>query len=347
MSNSKSFDDYLMSPRYSDIESRSEVSLETSLGPYTFSLPIISSPMDTITNAEMAAAMAEAGGLGIVHRGQEAAVQAHEVGLGVVIAREKGVKDPIIGAAIGVKVEDVDRAERLVDAGAKILCIDVCHGHHINVKRQIKRLQHLNTTIIAGNIATRNGAMFLADQGVAGIRVGIGNGSICSTRLNTGHGVPQATALMHAAWGVSGVMDSTSPPEARPALISDGGCRNGGDIVKALALGADMVMLGSMLSGTYETPGNCDDDGYKVYRGMASEGAQADWGGGVKSVEGVTAKVRSKGAVGPLLDALAENLRAGLSYSGARTIKDLQACADRIIVSQSSLRESDTHIRFQ
>ena len=338
---SLTFGDILLAPQYSDLRSRKEASLETKIGPHTFSLPLISSPMDTVTGGWMAAEMACAGGLGIVHRGQTILSQYDELVFAKNYARHHltlPVFDVILGAAIGVKEVDIERAQACVEAGAKIICIDVSHGHHILVKEQVERLNQFlpDVTIIAGNVATDMGAHFLESLGVHAIRVGIGNGSICSTRLNTGHGVPQVEALQAA---------KLYAPHT--AIISDGGCSTAGDILKALALGADMVMLGSMLAGTNETPGDFvakNDSSMKSYRGMASAAAQSDWTESVYSVEGIASVIPAKGSVGKILEDIRQNLQAGLSYSGARTIKELQEKAQFLQVTQAGQREGRTHI---
>ena len=238
MKKSLSFDDVLLEPKYSDIESRAQIDVSNYLDEYTYlSLPVVASPMDTVTETEMATAISKVGGLGVIHRYNTIEEQ-------VILAKKtKGH----VAAAIGVTGDYEARAASLVEAGCRILCLDVAHGHHALVRTALKTLrQNLGDKIhlMAGNVATLEAFNDLADWGADSIRVGIGGGSICSTRINTGHGVPTLQSVMDCA---------RSNRDAK--LIADGGIRNAGDIVKARASGADFVMLGSMLAGTDESPG--------------------------------------------------------------------------------------------
>jgi len=190
--------------------------------------------------------------------------------------------------------------------------------------------------IIAGNIATLEGYNDLVDWGADSVRCNIGGGSICSTRIQTGHGVPGLHTIIECA---------RSDRDA--AIIADGGIRNSGDIVKALAAGADFVMLGSLLSGTDETPGdviNTHEGKVKSYRGMASKDAQVEWRGRTASLEGVATTVPCKGPVDDVLEDLARGIRSGLSYSGCRTITELQAKARFLRQTNSGQTESSAHI---
>ena len=193
-----------------------------------------------------------------------------------------------------------------------------------------------NITIIAGNIATLESYIELSEWGADAVRVGIGGGSICSTRIQTGHGVPTFQS----------VLDCSVAPGA--AIIADGGIKKAGDIVKAFAAGADFVMLGSILAGTTEAPGEefvtTDGERRKVYRGMASVEAQKDWRGSARSLEGISATVPSKGPVSRILKDLQQNIKSGLSYSGARTLSELRAKSKFIRQSNASQIESSTHI---
>ena len=260
----------------------------------------------------------------------------------------------------------LDRATALYDAGARILCVDIAHGHHILMKTALAELRGAfgnNVHIMAGNVATLAAFNDLADWGADSIRVGIGGGSICSTRIQTGHGMPTLQSVMECA---------RSDRDA--ILIADGGIKTSGDIVKALAAGADMVMLGSLLSGTSETPGDVlseSTNGYsyttttsheglvtytlegndnnnkglhKSYRGMASKEAQVEWRGYQSSEEGVATTVPYKGPVKPIIDSLVKGIKSGLSYSGVTTIRDLQAVAEFTRQSYSGVSESSTHI---
>lgn len=331
-----SFDDVLVTPKFSDIISRSEIDLSSSIGNMRLELPIISSPMDTVTEEDMATKMSSLGGLGIVHRYNSASEQAMLV--------EKCVKERAcsnVGFAVGVGEDMIERARRCVESGAKLICIDVAHGHHALVRHALTALKNTfgNTVhIMAGNVATREGYEDLASWGADSVRVGIGGGSICSTRIQTGHGVPTLQSVIDCA---ASELSGTIP------IIADGGIKNSGDIVKAIAAGADFVMLGSLLSGTDESPGEKiqrGDNLYKEYRGMASERAQINWRGRVASREGVAALVPYKGSVEDIIESLVAGIRSGLSYSGCRTLSEFHATASMILQTSSGFSESNTHV---
>jgi len=330
------FDDVLLKPQYSSIESRSEIDLSTSLKYIneSISVPIISSPMDTVTSSCMVTEMYSAGGLGIVHRYNTVHDQAELVSKSVRLN-----PNVIVGAAIGVSGDYIDRAIALKKAGASIICIDIAHGHHVLMRHAIETLRKtFGTTlhIMAGNVATLEGFNDLADWGADSIRVGVGGGSCCSTRGVTGHGVPTLQSIMDCAM-----------TDRDAAIIADGGIRNSGDIVKAYGAGADMVILGSLLAGTDSSPGaKVYKDGkmFKTYRGMASAEAQIDWRGHTASLEGISSMVPIKGTVSSVIESLTAGIRSGLSYSGARTMPEFHAKACLVEVSNSSLSESRTHI---
>jgi len=324
-----SYDDVLLLPQYSDIKSRTEVNLESRLGNRTFTLPIISSPMDTITGTEMALAMEKAGGLGIVHRYCSISEQIEMISY-----------EGISAAAIGITEDCLDRAAALYSAGVRIFCLDVAHGDHAMMEHKIRRIKEAygeEVHLMAGNVATREGYERLSKWGADSIRVGIGGGSICSTRTQTGHGMPTFQSVLDC-----------SESECDTTIIADGGIKTGGDIVKALAAGADFVILGSLLAGTDETPGEKfqgkKGKEYKVYRGMASKEAQEDWRGTFSSNEGITTTIGAKGAVTDTLDDLRNSIRSGLSYSGSRTIFGLQGKAEFIRQTPAGQFESSTHI---
>jgi len=286
--------------------------------------------MDTVTETAMATAISSLGGLGIIHRYNTIEEQ-------VIIAKKtKGH----VAAAIGITGDYEARAASLVEAGCRILCLDVAHGHHELVKKALKILRkNLGDKIhlMAGNVATLEAFNDLADWGADSIRVGIGGGSICSTRINTGHGVPTFQS----------VLDCSYSDRRNVMLIADGGIRNAGDIVKALAAGADFVMLGSMLAGTDESPGEIftsENKKYKVYRGMASRTAQLDWRGKSSSPEGVSTTIPYKGSVVDILQDIAGNIKSGFSYSGVRDLRDLQSKATFLQQTPAGQFESSTHI---
>jgi IMP dehydrogenase len=334
------FDDVLLIPQYSDIETRSSIDIRTKLKDVLIKSPIISAPMDTVVGPAMASALIDNGVLPILHRYNTPNEQVKMVHHAKAKTR---VDIPVIGAAIGTSDEDLDRAKMLVEAGVSVLCVDVAHGHHIAVERIIKSLRDKlgsNVHIMAGNVATAHGFTALSDWGADSVRVGVGGGSICSTRIQTGHGIP----TLQSVFDIVNEQQSQTPA----AIIADGGIRTSGDIVKALAAGADAVMVGSLLAGTDEAPGEqmlIDGVLYKAYRGMASKEAQLDWRGRVSSIEGVAHRVRAKGPVANVLEELKIGIRSGFSYSGAKNIVELQTKSKFIIQSSAGQTESSTHVR--
>jgi IMP dehydrogenase len=335
MQEALTYDDVLLLPQFSDIRSRSEVDVGTNLcNGLKLGLPIISSPMDTVSEDLMARAMSTAGGCSIIHRYNTPEEQAELVGH----ARANGAEN--IGFAVGVGGDFLERSQECLDAGATFVCVDVAHGHHIKMKEALRSLRDVfgdDLHIMAGNVATLQGINDLADWGANSVRCNIGGGSICSTRVQTGHGHP----------GLQTILDCAKT-DRDVAIIADGGIRNSGDIVKALAAGADAVMLGSLLAGTKETPGEVytrqDGTKYKTYRGMASKEAQVDWRGKYSSFEGVSSTVPYRGKVRNILTDLDRGIRSGLSYSGCRSILELQARHKFVRQTSAGLGESKTHI---
>ncbi len=333
---SMSFDDVLLVPQYSDIESRRALHTSNELdASTTLDLPIISSPMDTVTEYSMAYAMFSNGGLGIIHRYNSIEEQSKIVGY----MKDESDGRGIIGAAIGVTGDYQERAHELVKSGASVLCVDVAHGHHSMMREALKHLKEAhgrNAHIMAGNVATGEGCLALASWGADSVRVGIGGGSICSTRLVSGHGIPTFQSVIDCVGAGCPV-----------PIIADGGMKTSGDVVKALAAGADFVMLGSMLAGTDQSPGEVFYNGnkkYKVYRGMASSEAQVNWRGKTSTPEGISTTIPYKGDVNNILDDLRGGIQSGMSYSGARTITELQARAQFIRQTPAGQAESYTHI---
>ena len=268
--NGLSYDDVLLVPKYSDIKSRSEIDLSSNLGKdLILSLPIFSSPMDTVSGKDMCIAMDTAGGAGIVHRYNTIEEQS------VIISDAAKNINNNIGAAVGITGDYLERASEAYSQGANFICVDVAHGHHSSMKLALHRLRIMlgdHYHIMAGNVATVEGINDLAEWGADSVRCNIGGGSICSTRIQTGHGVPGLQTIIDCAHTDRDV-----------TIIADGGIRNSGDIVKAIAAGADAVMCGSLLAGTTESPGKIEEDRqgfkWKTYRGMASKEAQMDWKG--------------------------------------------------------------------
>ena len=336
MQEALSYNDVLLVPKYSDIDSRSQVDISNAMDEYIrLSLPVIASPMDTIAESEMALAMSSAGGLAIIHRYNTVQDQASIVAK-VLFSDE----DARVGAAIGM-TDFLERAYAMASVGAQILCIDVAHGHHAMMERCIKTLKDKYTDglhIMAGNVATLEGFEALASWGADSIRVGIGGGSICSTRLVTGHGIPTFQSIL----------DCRDTTYGDVKIIADGGIKTTGDMVKAYAAGADFVMIGSMLAGTEESPGetlrSSSGKKYKIYRGMASEEAQKDWRGETSTPEGVSTTIPFRGSVRPILQNIAGGIRSGLSYSGARSLRELRSKASFVKQSGAGQVESSTHI---
>ena len=337
-----SYDDVLLLPQYSDIRSRAEISLSADLGKgLELSLPMIASPMDTISEAAMGASLGMLGATAIVHRYNPVEIQGRHISMARDIAHTHGHSDVQVGAAVGITDDYVARAISALESGATFLCVDVAHGHHILMKEALTNLRNEvgdGVHIMAGNVATLEGVNDLSDWGADSVRCNIGGGSICSTRIQTGHGVPGLHTIFECA-----------KTDRDVAIIADGGIRNSGDIVKALAAGADAVMCGSLFSGTDESPGKIyeESDGtrWKTYRGMASKEAQVSWRGRYSSHEGVTARVPYRGSVKKIVKDLERGLRSGLSYSGVRTISELQSVAKFVRQTRSGISESGTHIK--
>ena len=324
------FDDVLLVPNYSHFESRKDVSTAVRLGPYEFSIPIVSTNMDTITGVVMAKEISALGGLPILHRfmGVTDNEKAYQDSTSLMIYestvrrhRTMAVQPISVGVSIGVTEGEHERFENLYAAGARIFCLDVAHAHNKLVGRMIKTMRDFpDVFIIAGNVATYAGADYLAGIGAGAVKVGIGAGSVCTTRQKTGFGVPQLSAIMDCS-------------RVDIPIIADGGIRQPGDVVKALAAGATMVMLGGMLAGTDEALGGT------TYRGMASVGAQEDYFGSVadwKTDEGITITVEHRGAVSFVIKDVVGGLRSGLTYAGAGDILALHRKAVFIEVTRGN-----------
>ena len=341
--NGLTFDDVLIVPRRSSVYSRRDVSLKTRLvGDLALELPIISANMDTVTELEMATAMAEAGGMGVIHR----FVDDPETHAGWV-SSTPGLRF----LAIGVKEADLEKIP-LVE-GLDGVVIDVAHGHSDRVAETIAAVREVDPElwIVAGNVATAEGAWDLLEAGAHAIKVGVGPGAVCTTRIVTGCGVPQLTAVLK----VRAALDRWWDAERRkarprvgypPALIADGGIRNSGDIAKALVAGADTVMIGSLFAGTDEAPGAVireNGQAFKLYRGMASQGAM-DRVGSDRTPEGISTLIPHKGSVKVLLTQLEGGIRSALSYCNSASIADLHEQTIEIVrISPASARENSPH----
>ena len=343
MTNKKlySFDDWLLIPQYSDIKSRSEIDTSVSLNDkIKLDIPIISSPMSTVTEAFMCNAINAVGGLGIIHRYNTVK---HQTKLCNFI-----YKDVPRAAAIGASGDFKERLASLVREGEiDIVCIDIAHGDHILMREAIEYIkeEYPFLYVIAGNVSTPEAYLRLSLWGADAIRTSVGSGSICTTRIQTGHGVPTLQAIMDC-YKVK--KEEEVKGNKMPAIIADGGIKNSGDIVKCLAAGAELVMLGSMLSGTKETPGKIEtfSDGkkFKKYSGMASKSAQKAWRGSYSSIEGVSTTVQYKGTTSKVINEIMSNVRSGMSYSGARSLEELRDAAIFARQTSSSNVEGNAHI---
>jgi IMP dehydrogenase/GMP reductase len=328
-----SFDDILLIPQNSEIQSRKDVSLSTILSDgLELALPIIAAPMDTVCEENMALAIGLAGGLGIIHRYMPIDEQA----LKVKKVKEAGV---IVGGSVGARGSFVGDAEILVKSGADLILIDIANGHNqhaINAVATLKDIFKDDVHIMAGNVATWEGFARLADAGADSIRVGIGGGSACTTRVVSGHGVPTLASILDIRSRVS--------YEDSPALIADGGIRNSGDAAKALAAGAHAVMLGRLLAGTTESPGQVENN-HKVFRGMASREAQEAGRGAVSGVEGISTRVPFVGSVSNIINDLTAGLQSALSYSGVERLVDFYYESVYNRVTSNTLNETKPHAK--
>ncbi|MEZ0391318.1 MAG: guanosine monophosphate reductase [Pseudobdellovibrionaceae bacterium] len=327
------FDDVLIVPSKSEVRSRRDPSLSSKLTKkLSLETPIISANMDTVTEAEMAISMNSLGGVGILHR----FVTIDEQVAFVQKVKSSGAK--ILSASIGVNGDYKERALALIKAGVNVMTIDIAHGHSsamIDVMKWLKDTQP-EIEIIAGNMAMPEAAKELIEAGADAIKVGIGPGSMCTTRIITGAGVPQLTAIALCAE----VAEDYGVP-----VIADGGIKTSGDIVKAFAAGASTVMLGSMLAGTIETPGEIQN-GRKQYRGMASRSAQVNWRGGLPegmAPEGESTFVSVKGHVKDVIMELTGGIRSGMSYINATSISEIRDKARLIEMSSAGYSESRAH----
>ena len=331
-----SFDDILLIPQISDISSRKDVDLGgllgTGLNAIPFRVPMIAAPMDTVCEYEMAVAIRKAGGLGIIHRYMTIEDQVKQI-------RMTRANNAVAGGSIGARGSYAEDAIRLVDAGAALILIDVANGHSeyaINATIQLRKIFGNSLHIMAGNVSTWEGYARLADAGADSIRVGIGGGSACTTRIVSGHGMPTLASVMdireHFKLGES------------PAIIADGGIRNSGDAAKALAAGASMVMVGRLLAGTDESPGEAIHN-RKVFRGMASKEAQESGRGVVSGVEGIATSVKCVGPVVNIINDFRAGLSSALSYTGVDNLIDFHNESVYNRVSSNSLQETKPHAK--
>ena len=330
------YDDMLLVPQYSDIASRSEVDISSELNVTSkLQLPVMASPMDTVSEVDMSIAMAKAGGLAVIHRYNTIPEQGN-----LVYRTASDISTSLTAAAIGVSGDYLERATTVVALGANVLCVDVAHGHHVMTKNALNELRKAfgdDIYIIAGNVCTLEGVNDVADWGANAVRCNIGGGSICSTRIVTGHGLP----------GLQTIFDCART-DRDVKIIADGSIKTSGDIVKALAAGADFVMCGSLLAGTTESPGSIinlpGNSKAKEYRGMASKDAQMSWRNKSSTPEGVASYIPFKGSVLDVLGDLEGGIKSGMSYTGARNLTELRHKAEWARQTTAGTTESGTHI---
>jgi IMP dehydrogenase len=355
MRNSLTYDDIQLVPQYSTVPSRTQIDLKTLVSRrYGILNPIVASPMDTVCGLEMAYKIFLLGGVGCIHRFNSIEEQSkiikelyHRIysdewgnqfeSWGVMIDNwHSEIPHVPIMASIGVSESDKDRAKSLVDNGCNIIVIDVAHGHHKNVETMLGWLKSNlddKVDIIAGNIATKEAAQELESWGADGLRVGIGGGSLCTTRVKTGFGVPNVSCLE----------DIVSV--AKTPVMADGGIRSSGDISKALAIGASSVMLGSLIAGTDEAPGQIVETQkglYKRYRGSASLETKVTHGQKARNVEGESTTIPYKGGVKFIVNGLIDGVKSALSYGGAQTLEDFNP--PYVQVTNSGINEAKPHL---
>ena len=338
------FDDVTMAPKYSEVLP-SDVDTSTQLSNnLRLKIPLLSSAMDTVTESKMAISLAKAGGIGVIHRNLDVKKQIQEI---------KKVKKQklLVGAAVGAGPKEVERAKAILKENVDLIVVDTAHAHSKKVAdiiKLIKKNKNSTTTLCAGNIATANAAKFLIKLGVDVIKVGIGPGSICTTRLVAGIGVPQLSAILEVKKGVK---------NNKTKIISDGGIKYSGDLAKALSAGADAVMIGSLFAGTMETPGKLIKKNgklFKSFRGMGSVGAmnkgsadryfQKKQKDSTKYVpEGVEGFVKYKGEVGSIIYKLVGGLKSSMGYLGAKKVYNLKKKPNFVKITKAGFYESMVH----
>ena len=337
------FDDVLILPKYSNVlPGNTNISINLSKK-ITLKVPFLSSAMDTVTESKMAIAMANEGGLGIIHRNLKIKKQTQEI----INVKKNNL---LVGAAIGTSNEDLERAKSLIGNGVDLIVIDTAHGHSEKVLRILSKVKKINLKIpiCVGNIATGEAAKKLYNSGADIIKVGIGPGSICTTRIVAGVGVPQISAIMDVKKALN---------KKKIKIISDGGIKFSGDIAKALAAGADAIMMGSIFAGTDESPGKkfkLKGRIYKQYRGMGSIGAmssgsanryfQKNFKDKSKFVpEGVEGRVMYKGNISKIIYQLKGGLRSSMGYIGAKNLLEITKKAKFIKITKAGFYESMVH----
>lgn len=337
-----SYDNVLLIPQYSTVKSRNDPKMNLSArATANFSdltIPIVSAPMSTVTESAMAIAVNKAGGLGILHR----FYKTNDEYLAEII--KVHTETGKVAFSVGLDNDWINFIGSVIArVGFATVCVDVAHGH---LRDALEQVYKISTTfrnkvdIIGGSVCTPEAVRHLIKSGATGIRVGVGCGSLCTTRLVTGFGVSQLTAIIHARAAING-------EKSNAKIIADGGIRHSGDIVKALAAGADCVMVGNLLAGTDESPGEIQENDlgkkYKIYYGQASKDAMNLINKINIAPEGETMKIPYKGPVKEILDNLVGGIKSGLSYNGVYNIDDLYEKAIFIEVSSATHIESQPH----
>lgn len=329
-----------MVPQTSKVMSRHNIDLTMIIGSgsrsISLNLPIIAAPMDTVCDEGMCLALSHAGGLGIMHRYMSHTDQVWK-------SKTLVENNIVFGVAIASNNGFMEQAQRLYDVGVRVLLVDTANGHGEYAVDAVKDLRDKfdDVHIMAGNIATAEGFANLAKAGADSVRVGIGGGSACTTRMVSGHGIPTLSSIMD----VDEWRDLSNSYNC--SIIADGGIRNSGDMVKSFAAGADAVMIGSMLAGTDESPGDILTDAHgrevKMFRGMASVAAQNDSAGKVSVSEGISTTIPYKGSVSHILTQIKGGLGSGCSYSGSEKLSNLSYVSEYVQVTSNSLNESKPH----
>ena len=332
------FDDILLVPQASEVVSRSDVGLSMTIGyddkAISLYLPVVAAPMDRVCEESMAEELGNYGGLGIIHRFMDLETQKNQV---FNLAKKK----ISVGAAVGLK-DAAKISESLFYSGAKLICLDVANGHSDMALSAVKEIRKTlpSVHIMAGNVSTWDAFLALSIAGADSVRVGIGGGSMCTTRIVTGHGMPTLASIMD----IKEMLDRMDLPTS---IVADGGIRNTGDMAKAFAAGADAVMLGSILAGHDESPGELmfdkNDRPYKEIRGMASELAQIDFHKKVSVVEGIATEIPYKGTVANTLNQIRGGLASACSYSGVYQLEDLAYNSQYVTVSANTIKENYPH----
>jgi len=344
------FDDVLLVPTYTTVLSRTEPVIKTKVGRLELDVPLISSPMDTVTDANMIIKMSELGGTGVLHRFYsdfDYDKELNKLREKKIFSLHKDHKDEKFNfsVSVGADKKSLDIIERYSDYIDSIT-IDLANGHSSIIVDQIKRIKGLmpNANLIAGNVATGEGFRFLSDLGVDAVRVGIGGGSICKTRIMTGFGLP-------TLYSVIDCYNTKRKYNLSASIIADGGIRYPSDLVKSIVGGADAVMCGGIFAKTFESAGQVIYDDkththYKYYRGMASEEVQNELRGGMKEgtcAEGVQHKIKVNDNLKDVIDELSGGLKSAMTYCNARNLEELRRNAKFKLVTYSSLSESHAY----